>query len=180
MDYAALFEHLHPDFFDQDYLKSLPEDLIYRECILNLKDWKEKNEENLPKGTTFGYFKGSLEEIRKAAGRVVADWPEFFNEGDRFYCGFLDGRMASFCMIEDMGTFQTEKGIVKIGGPGCVGTLPEYRRRGIGLQMVANVTQILKEEGYDLSYIHYTGVADWYGKLGYHTVLSWNGKGILS
>jgi hypothetical protein len=45
--------------------------------------------------------------------------------------------------------------------------------------MVKGVTQILKEEGYDLSYIHYTGVAPWYHKLGYRTVLKWNKSGVL-
>lgn len=68
---------------------------------------------------------------------------------------------------------------VKVGGPGCVGTLPEYRNQGIGLIMVERVTQILKEEGFDYSYIHYTGVAPWYGKLGYKTIVRWTGKGIL-
>ena len=37
----------------------------------------------------------------------------------------------------------------------------------------------LKEEGYDLSYIHYTGVAPWYAKLGYRTILKWDRHGIL-
>ena len=68
---------------------------------------------------------------------------------------------------------------LKIGGPGCVGTLPEYRKKGIGLTMVKKVTEILKEEGYDYSYIHFTGVAPWYEKLGYETILKWNKHGLL-
>ena len=67
----------------------------------------------------------------------------------------------------------------KIGGPGCVGTLPEYRGRGIGLSMVRNVTKILQDEFYDYSYIHYTYETDWYSKLGYKTFLKWNCKGIV-
>ena len=39
--------------------------------------------------------------------------------------------------------------------------------------------QILKEEGYDYSYIHYTGVAPWYEKLGYQTFAKWNKNGVL-
>ena len=66
----------------------------------------------------------------------------------------------------------------KIGGPGCVGTLPEFRNKGIGLTMVRNVTQILKAEGYDYSYIHFTGIAQWYEKLGYKTCVRWNKNGI--
>ena len=58
-------------------------------------------------------------------------------------------------------------------------TLPEYRRQGIGLKMVQNVTAILKAEGYDLSYIHFTGVGRWYEKLGYHTTLRWSRDGVV-
>ena len=61
----------------------------------------------------------------------------------------------------------------------CVGTVPEYRRQGIGLKMVQNVTQILKEKGYALGYIHYTGVGHWYAKLGYQTLVKWNSGGII-
>ncbi len=68
---------------------------------------------------------------------------------------------------------------MKVGGPGCVGTIPEYRDKGIGLTMVKHVTRILKEEGYDYSYIHYTSEASWYEKLGYKTSIRWNRKGIL-
>ena len=91
----------------------------------------------------------------------------------------IDGRIASFCIIEDMGTHTLDGRAVRIGGPGCVGTVPEYRNRGVGLTMVRNVTRILKEEGFDFSYIHYTGVAPWYRKLGYMTILKWNKNGIL-
>ena len=59
------------------------------------------------------------------------------------------------------------------------GVTPEYRNKGVGLVMVRDVTSILKEEGYDISYIHYTGVAPWYRKLGYRTVLKWNKHGFL-
>jgi hypothetical protein len=45
--------------------------------------------------------------------------------------------------------------------------------------MVKHVTQILKDEGYDISFIHYTGVAPWYEKLGYNTIVRWNTDGIL-
>ena len=95
------------------------------------------------------------------------------------YCGFFNERIASFCIIEDIGEHLLDGRRIKIGGPGCVGTVPEYRNRGIALVMVQNATQILKEEGYDLSYIHYTGVAPWYQKLGYRTILKWYKHGIL-
>ena len=82
-------------------------------------------------------------------------------------------------MVENFGEYTLSGKKIKIGGPGCVGTVPEYRDRGIGLTMVKNVTNIIKDEGYDLSYIHYTYETGWYEKLGYKVVLSWTGKGII-
>lgn len=98
---------------------------------------------------------------------------------DKVYCAFLDGEIASFCIVEDLGLQECNGRTWKIGGPGCVGTVPRFRRRGIGIAMVRNVTRILREQGYDLSYIHYTGVAHWYAKLGYVTVLRWNCGGVI-
>ncbi|MBR6478762.1 MAG: GNAT family N-acetyltransferase, partial [Lachnospiraceae bacterium] len=111
--------------------------------------------------------------------KVVPHWVSFFNENSRVYCGFVDGKIASFCLIEDFGEHVVNGQNWKIGGPGCVGTILEYRDRGIGLTMVRNVTKILQDEFYDYSYIHYTYETKWYGKLGYETFLSWCGKGFV-
>ena len=120
-----------------------------------------------------------MEELYAAVGQVVPDWLQYYHEDSRVYCGFVDGKIASFCMIEDMGAHKLDGRMMKIGGPGCVGTVPALRNRGVGLMMVRDATQILKEEGYDLSYIRFTQVAPWYRKLGYRTVLKWNKEGFL-
>ncbi len=82
-------------------------------------------------------------------------------------CGYFNGKVVSFCLVENMGTHTINEKTIKVGGPGCVGTLPEYRDKGIGLMMVKKATQLLRDEGYDYSYIHFTCVAQWYAKLGY-------------
>ena len=88
----------------------------------------------------------------------------------------FDGeKIASFCVLEDIGVIDG----MRIGAPGCVGTVPEYRRRGIGLEMVRRATETLRREGYDISWIHFTHLAGWYSKLGYSTVLRWNRGGFL-
>ena len=99
----------------------------------------------------------------------------FFGEDQRFYCAFDGDNIASFCIVEDMGIHCG----LQVGGPGCVGTLPEYRRKGIGLEMVRRATVSLLDEGYDLFWIHYTSKERWYSKLGYTTVLRWNNKGFI-
>ena len=45
--------------------------------------------------------------------------------------------------------------------------------------MVRLATNVLKEDGFDISWVHYTHLEHWYEKLGYHTVLRWNSSGIL-
>ena len=178
--YEALFMEMHPGFFERDYVRNVPEDEVASEQMLRLQEFDPNcYRKDYPENVTFGFYDGDLEELRAAVGTVVGHWPQFFSENSRVYCGFVDGKIASFCMIEDFGEHEVNGMKWKIGGPGCVGTLEAYRDRGIGLTMVRNVTQILREELYDYSYIHYTYETAWYGKLGYKTVLRWNGLGFV-
>ena len=111
--------------------------------------------------------------LREAVKEVSSNWPEYFTEKSRVYCAMDGDEVASFCLVDDWGTHFG----LRVGAPGCVGTVPRYRRRGIGLRMVQLATGILAREGFDLSWIHYTGVAPWYARLGYETVLRWNARG---
>ena len=179
-DYEALFREMYPGFFEMEQIRSMDEEWTYEEMILRLDEFDpDAYQKTFDGDISFGFFQGSLNELHAAVEQVIPEWMEFYDEKSRVYCGFVNGRIASFCIIEDMGEHLLDGRRIKIGGPGCVGTVPEYRNRGIGLAMVQNATQILKEEGYDLSYIHYTGVAPWYQKLGYSTILKWNKHGIL-
>lgn len=58
-----------------------------------------------------------------------------------------------------------------MGSVGCVGTIPKKRKLGIGLAMVAKATEELKNHGCDVSWIHFTYLDWWYGRLGYETYL---------
>lgn len=179
-DYEVLFREMHPGFFEKEHIRSLDGEWTYDEMILRLEAFDpEVYRKSFDSSVSFGFFEGGLKELHAEVEKVIPSWVPLYDGKSRVYCGFVDGRIASFCMIEDMGKHILDGQAVKIGGPGCVGTVPEFRNRGIGLVMVRDVTQILKEEGYDFSYIHYTGVAPWYRKLGYRTVLKWNKHGIL-
>lgn len=179
-DLEALFLEMHPGFFEREYIRSIPEGLVCEEMILPLDTFDPgAYRKSFEDSVSFGFFHGSQDDLHAAVEKVVPAWVKLYDGKSRVYCGFIDGRIASFCIVEDMGTHTLGGRTVRIGGPGCVGTLPEYRKRGIGLTMVRDATRILKEEGFDFSYIHYTGVAPWYQKLGYRTVLKWNRNGIL-
>ena len=174
--YEALFMEMHPGFFEREYIRSINEEWSYEEMILPLDEFDPNAyQKTFDSDISFGIFQGSMDELHAAVNQVIPDWVKLYDGKHRTYCGFVNGKIASFCMISGMGTHSG----LKIGGPGCVGPVPEYRNRGVGLVMVRDVTRILKEEGYDLSYIHYTGVAPWYAKLGYKTILKWNKHGIL-
>lgn len=143
----------------------------YVEMDMWLKDYTMP-QMPVPEGVTFDYYKGSLEELHKAVFKVEEDWVQFFNEGDCFYCGFLDGKIVSLCILGFDDDWVISDSSMRVGSVGCVGTVPEYRKQGIGLAMVAHATQILKEAGCDKSFIHYTSFDKWYGRLGYETCMA--------
>ena len=179
-DYEALFHEMHPGFFEKEFIRSIDREWTYEEMILRLEEFDpEVYRKTFDSSVSFGFFQGGLKELHEEVGKVIPSWVPLYDGKSRVYCGFVDGKIASFCMIEDMGKHMLDGRLMKIGGPGCVGTVPEFRNKGVGLVMVRDATQILKEEGYDISYIHYTGVAPWYRKLGYRTALTWNRDGIL-
>ena len=176
--YEKLFLDMHPGFFEQDYVRRVPENEPASEMLLSLKDFDDGcYTKALGENVSFGSYDGSIEELKKDVAKVVPHWTEFFTKNSRVFCGFVEGRVASFCIIEDFGRHMLDGKEQHIGGPGCVGTLPEFRDRGIGLSMVREATKILKNEAYDLSYIHYTYETAWYAKLGYKTIVRWSGKG---
>lgn len=178
--YINLFNEMHPGFFEPSRTSHMPEDMIYEEQFLTRDDSElARISIEIPDGITFGFYDGDLETLHAAVAEVDDSWPQYFTPGQKFYCAYVNGEIASFCMASDMGTHSIDGVLVRIGGPGCVGTVPKYRRQGIGLKMIQNVTDYLFEEGYDISYIHYTGVGHWYAKLGYETVLRWNRHGFV-
>ncbi|MBR5090839.1 MAG: GNAT family N-acetyltransferase [Ruminiclostridium sp.] len=179
-DYAALFRSLHPGHFDRPDIKELPGDIVFEEMILPLAEFDiGRYPKSFGGDVTFGIYRGSPEALREAVAEVDEGWVQFFDENSRVYCGYVGADIAGFCIIDDMGTHSVNGRTIKAGGPGCVGTRPEYRGKGIGLAIVANATEILKNEGFDISYIHYTHVAPWYAKLGYRTVVKWGRDGII-
>lgn len=176
MNYTEIFNNLHPDFFKEENIRAMPRDWVFTELVMDLRgDLPNVMPTHFWKGITFGEYQGELATLRDAVAQVDEDWVQYFTEECRYYCAFDNKKIIAFCSLTDMGWFQG----VHIGGPGCVGTIPEYRERGIGLEMVRLATETLRQDGFDLSWIHYTHLAHWYMKLGYQPVLRWNSGGIL-
>ena len=174
MDYAELFHSMHPDFFQAEGIRAMPGDWVFTELAMDLRENGPHMTPSVP-GIAYGEYHGAIEALRDAVRQVDEDWVQYFVEGDRYYCAFDGDQIVAFCCLSDMGWVQG----LHIGGPGCVGTIPAYRERGIGLEMVRLATETLRQDGFDLSWIHYTHLARWYMKLGYQPVLRWNSGGLL-
>lgn len=176
LDYADLLFTFYPGFFEQEAIRTINPEKVYAEQILDLSSFRRESLPlTCPSQITFGMYSGDWNVLLAAVEAVQPKWLSFFKPGEQVYCALDGDNIASFCLLRHFGTYQH----LLIGGPGCVGTVPSYRKQGIGLKMIQNVTALLKEQGYNASYIHYTGVGHWYAKLGYETVLRWNNQGIL-
>lgn len=127
----------------------------------------------VPEGVRFGPYEGSLSALHDAVRAVDKDWVKYFQADSPVFCGTQNGKIASFCIAETWENGLLSDGKAKVGAPGCVGTVPACRRQGIGLKMVALACEQLKNQGCGLGFIHYTGVAPWYARLGFVTFLSW-------
>lgn len=124
-----------------------------------------------PENTFFGWYQGSLEELGKAVADVEEDWVKYFDENSSVFCGWCNNEISSFCIVHYDSECILSNGNNKVGTIGCVGTVYKYREKGIGLKMVALASEELKKQNCDLCFIHFTGVAEWYAKLGYETFL---------
>lgn len=117
----------------------------------------------VPEGTSFR-LSPVTPELKAAVASVEEDWVQYFDDCEVF-CGYVNGEIASFCIVGDDETCLVSDG-KRTGSVGCVGTVPKFRRRGIGLKMVSFAMDMLKARGCKSCFIHYTSVYDWYAKLG--------------
>ena len=121
---------------------------------------------DIPENAEFSFYNGDIETLREAVAEVDEEWVQYFDEDGYFFCCFMDGELASFCIVGDDEHCLLSDGASRIGSIGCVGTVPKFRRKGLGLQMVALAAEWLKDRGCDSVFIHYTHLYNWYGKLG--------------
>lgn len=143
------------------------EDGIFAEMSLDLPGYTEKTAP-IP-GVEYGFYQGDMEKMKALVDVVDEDWSQYFNEGDRVFCAFIGGEPVAFCGVDTDAECMLCRPGIRVGSIGCVGTLPAFRERGIGLRMVDLATVFLRDAGCDKCYISYTHLAPWYGKLGYET-----------
>lgn len=131
-----------------------------------------------PADVTFGYCpENKRKELLEAVYIVDEYWLEYFELGSPVFTAERDGKIVGFCIIDlNADTIINTDG-KNIGMIGCVGVIPEARRNGIGLAMVAKAMSDIKGKGCDEVFIHYTRLDWWYKKLGFRTFLYyWFGR----
>jgi len=180
-DYIDLFLAKYPGFLESESSKSFPADVVFDEMIMPLQNWNpDAYDCPYPEEAKYEFFTGDREILKEKVNLVQPNWVKYYG-GDRpSLCGYVDGEIASFCNVTSLGDYMFRGKNVKIGAIGSVGTVPDFRRRGIGLAMIHKATLYLKEQGFDYCYIHYTKPAThWYAKLGYVSFVRWNCNGIV-
>ena len=101
-DYITLLDSMYPNFFEKETVRNMSEEWICDEMILALEEFRpEKYEKEFDDRISFGYYEGDLEELKKEVRRVVEYWAESYNGKHRIFCGYMDGKVVSFCLIED-------------------------------------------------------------------------------
>ncbi len=118
----------------------------------------------------FEYYSGSMDALNRVVAEVDEEWVQYFGDSEIF-CAMADGEIASFCTLDEDILCLLSGHDQKIGSIGCVGTVPRFRRRGIGLNMVSRAAEELRARGCGKIFIHYTSVYDWYARLGFKTFL---------
>ncbi len=131
MNYKRLFDSMHPGFFAEPDIKNMPEDRIFAELIMDLRETGPKPAPySCPDDIKFGVYNGGIEKIREAAAQVETDWVRFFCEGCRFFCAFDRDTIAAFCILEDWGMLDG----LHIGGPDVSELFRDTAKRASGLK----------------------------------------------
>ena len=124
-----------------------------------------------PDETEYGIYSGSRTKLLEAVEKIDPDWIEYFRYADTVFAAWYKGQLAGACILGYDDTCLVSGDGFKTGNIGCVGVVPEMRRNGVGLSMVAKAAQLLKEKGCRNAFIHYTHLEKWYGKIGAEAVV---------
>jgi len=108
--------------------------------------------------------------LRAGAGRpgsVATDWPHVYNEAN---LGNIMIIRSAERVVATVGIWVNEvalgPAVLRVGGINCLATLPEFRRRGLGTQVMEAAHARMRELGCHLGLLS-TQIVSWYRKLGW-------------
>ena len=86
-------------------------------------------------------------------------------------------KILGACLVESPSHRWAKRFHQPVGAPGCILTAGAAQGCGIGMALTARATEILQARGCHTSFIGWTWLVDWYGKLGYkiwqENIMSW-------
>ncbi len=142
------------------------------EMKMPLSGFTAENIPKCPSDVTFGYCpEEKRSELFEAVRLVDEEWLQYFKMGSPVFTASRNGKLVGFCIVDVNAETLISTKDNNIGMIGCVGVIPEARRNGIGLSMVARAMTDVRSKGCDEAFIHYTHLDWWYGKLGFSTFL---------
>ncbi len=124
---------------------------------------------------------GAGEQLHDFQQRVFLRWADDYRRAaeagdlqDIVVARSTSGRVIGSVLVHGPGSSRRENKRVwrkLLGDDMCVlgevGVAPESRRRGIGLALVSQASRWLSQRGGGSCLIHWTGLVNWYGRLGY-------------
>lgn len=121
--------------------------------------------------------KSDHDELLAAVAAVNENWLKYFeNSDDPVLLAVRGGTIVGFEFLSTEDVRFTFAGEM-IGSVGCVGVIPEARRSGIGLRLVAEGLHRLKAQGCTSVELLYVALVEWYARLGFETMhRQWMGE----
>lgn len=121
----------------------------------------------------------TLDPVLACVAKIDGSWLPYYRDAprERMLSASHNGEVVGCVMLVEDDIRLADCFPGRVGGLGCLGVAPEYREHGIGLALANAATEQLRREGYAVSYLGYTWLEDWYGRLGYRTYLRyWMGE----
>lgn len=171
------WDGLHNKFFEREGYRASSGCI---EMKMSLRDF-DLNKLDIPPCTdnvSFGYIGAEdKEELCRAVSAVSPDWVQYFTFESPVLAAKLDSRIVGFCIVDENAETVISSGSNNVASIGCVGVIPEMRKHGVGLAMVAEAVRDVSQKGCSDAFIHYTYLEQWYGRLGFRTFLRlWFGE----
>jgi len=114
--------------------------------------------------------------LRSAVADAHPSWGHIFESCvDPVMLATSNGKVVGFQILSPNGAHFLPN--EKVGSIGCVGVVHEYRKRGIGLRMVAEGADWLKQNGCVSIELRYVAIVAWYEKMGFSVAgMQWMGE----
>jgi ribosomal protein S18 acetylase RimI-like enzyme len=121
-----------------------------------------------PESVTFGPAQPrERAAVLAAAEQASAGWSVFFDQHYENAWVARAGDEVIGCLLAQPQVTLGAGFPGPTGGLACVGVVPRWRQQGIGLKLAAVATAELARQGLMYSYVGYTWLEGWYGRIGY-------------